>query len=139
MAPSEKIAIPQKPPMVMIDRIVDSTNGLVTSAFLILPGNVFCHRGRFTEAGLIENMAQTAAAAAGLKSDGDGRPPRIGFIGGIRDLVIHHYPEAGQEILTTIEVEHEVFNASVVRGTVKLNGSTIASCQLKIFLQDQTT
>ena len=134
MASFEEINIPQKPPMVMVDRLVRADEVIVESTFLIRDDNVFCDQGIFTEAGLVENMAQTAAAGVGSRSYESGKEPPVGFIGGIRNLKIELYPEAGQVITTRIMVEHEVFNASVVRGEVLLDDRVIASCQLKIFL-----
>ena len=62
MASPEKINIPQKPPMVMVDKLIFAEEKKVVTSFLIRRDNIFCSDGVFTEAGLIENMAQTAAA-----------------------------------------------------------------------------
>ncbi|MBL7137681.1 MAG: 3-hydroxyacyl-ACP dehydratase [Bacteroidales bacterium] len=134
MAPSEKINIPQKPPMVMVDKLITAAHGIVEASFLIKEDNVFCDHGLFTEAGLVENMAQTAAAGVGSKPGIEGKEPPVGFIGGIRNLKILQFPVAGDELFTRITVEHEVLDASVVLGEVFLNNKLITSCQLKIFL-----
>lgn len=134
MASFETVNIPQKPPMVMVDRVTKASEGVVETTFLVREENVLCDRGVFTEAGLVENMAQTAAAGIGAKPDLSGKEPPVGFIGGIRNLKIMRYPAAGDELVTRITVEHEVFDASVVLGEVFLREELIASCQLKIFL-----
>ncbi len=134
MASPEKINIPQKPPMVMVDRLISAEDKEVVTSFLIREDNVFCSDGIFTEAGLIENMAQTAAAGIGAKPATGNEKPPLGFIGGIRRLKINALPEAGQEITTHIQVEYEVANASIVKGRVFLNESVLAECELKIFL-----
>jgi len=118
----------------MVDKLVRAEGGIVETMFLITNDNVFCDHGIFTEAGLLENMAQTAAAGVGSKPDLSGKAPPIGFIGGVRNLKILRFPSAGDELFTRITVEHEVFDASVVHGEVFLNGELITSCQLKIFL-----
>ncbi|TSA26813.1 MAG: 3-hydroxyacyl-ACP dehydratase [Bacteroidetes bacterium] len=120
--------------MVMVDKLLKASEGVVETTFLILENNVFCENELFTEAGLVENMAQTAAAGVGHKPDLQGKEPPVGFIGGIRNLKIQQFPEAGQELFTRITLEHEVFEASVVQGEVFVNDRLIASCQLKIFL-----
>lgn len=134
MASFEKINIPQKPPMVMVDKLVKASEGVVETTFLITDDNVFCDKGIFTEAGLVENMAQTAAAGVGGKAELSGKEPPVGFIGGIRNLKIQKLPSAGDTLFTRITVEHEIFDASVVQGEVFLQDKLIASCQLKIFL-----
>lgn len=134
MASFKEVNIPQKPPMVMVDRLIKAGDGIFETTFLIQQENVFCDNGLFTEAGLIENMAQTAAAGEGAKSGEPGKEPAVGFIGGIRNLKITRYPVCGDELLTRVTLEHEVMDASVVSGVVFLDNELIASCQLKIFL-----
>ncbi|MCX6249036.1 MAG: 3-hydroxyacyl-ACP dehydratase [Bacteroidetes bacterium] len=143
MAPSEKIVadektiglyIPQKPPVVMIGKLLEVTGPKTVTSFLIREDNLFCDEGIFREPGLIENIAQSAAAGAGYLAREKGTEPRVGFIGGIRNLRIHKLPLAGNEIRTEITVEHEVFDASVVNGKTFLEGCCIAECELKIFL-----
>jgi predicted hotdog family 3-hydroxylacyl-ACP dehydratase len=133
MASFEEINIPQKPPMVMVDRLLEIEGKTTVTAFRIKSDNVFCEHGIFREPGLIENMAQTAAAGVGSKPGHEGKPP-LGFIGGIRNLKIHHLPQSGDEIITRVAVEHEVFDATVVTGQIFLKEVLIAECELKIFL-----
>jgi 3-hydroxymyristoyl/3-hydroxydecanoyl-(acyl carrier protein) dehydratase len=132
MASFKEINIPQKPPMVMVDRIVEMDGLTTTTSFVIRENNIFTEDGLFREPGLIENMAQSSACSAGAKP-GITEAPR-GFIGGIRNLVINSFPGVGDEIFTKVTVLHEVFEATVVQGEVFCNGSTVASCELKIFL-----
>jgi len=120
--------------MVMVDELIDTGATIVKTRFRIRPDNIFCQEGLFNEAGLIENMAQTAAARIGSKPSLKTEKPPVGFIGGIRNLAISHYPQAGQEITTTVEVLHEVFNACIVKASVFLRDVKIAGCELKIFL-----
>jgi len=134
MAPFEEINIPQKPPMVMIDRLTGVSDQGTATAFTIRPDNVFCENGLFREAGLIENMAQTAAAGQGAKPGVEKGKAPMGFIGGIRNLKVDRFPAAGQEIMTRITPLHQVFDATIVNGEVFLDGQVIASCELKIFL-----
>jgi predicted hotdog family 3-hydroxylacyl-ACP dehydratase len=134
MASSEEINIPQKPPMVMVDRLVEVVDKTTVTSFLIREDNVFCENGMFREPGLIENMAQTAAAGVGAKPGNTPGNAPLGFIGGIRNLKIDGLPKAGQEIITRVTVLHEVFDATIVQGEIFLNDRLIAGCELKIFL-----
>jgi 3-hydroxyacyl-[acyl-carrier-protein] dehydratase len=134
MASSEEINIPQKPPMVMVDRLVEIVDKTTVTAFLVREDNVFCENGLFREPGLIENMAQTAAAGVGAKPGNPAGKAPLGFIGGIRNLKIFGFPKAGQEIITRVTVLHEVFDATIVQGEIFLNDRLIAGCELKIFL-----
>jgi predicted hotdog family 3-hydroxylacyl-ACP dehydratase len=143
MAPSEEIIagidtitqfIPQKEPMVMIDRLLEVKNKKTVTSLVIVECNIFCSNGLFREPGLIENMAQTAAAGVGYVSKSEGKRLPLGFIGGLRNLQIHELPGIGSEIRTEVTVEHEVFDATVVSGKTFVNDRCIAECELKIFL-----
>ena len=68
MALPQEINIPQKPPMVMVDRLTGVVDNVTTTNFLIRDDNIFCEKGEFREPGLIENMAQTAAAGTGARA-----------------------------------------------------------------------
>jgi len=120
--------------MVMVDRVIRSEGSQTVTAFLIRPDNVFLENGKLAEAGLIENMAQTAAAGTGASPEESGKEPRTGFIGGIKDLTINKLPCTGEEIVTLAVVEHSVLDAKVVRAEVRLNEKVIAGCEIKIFL-----
>lgn len=120
--------------MVMVDRLVEIGNQTTVTTFLIQEDNIFCEDGAFREPGLIENMAQTAAAGVGSKPGNSRGKAPLGFIGGIRKLKIDRFPKVGQEIITRVTVLHEVFDATIVQGEIFLNDLLIASCELKIFL-----
>jgi predicted hotdog family 3-hydroxylacyl-ACP dehydratase len=142
MAPFEKIIadkdqitkfIPQKPPMVMVEKLIVAEGKKTISSLTILPENIFCEDGVLKEPGLIENMAQTAAAGTGYNAVLRQEEPPSGFFGGIRNLVINSLPAIGQVIRTEIIIEHEIFDALVVNGKVYLDDTMIAGCEMKIF------
>jgi predicted hotdog family 3-hydroxylacyl-ACP dehydratase len=118
----------------MIGKLLDSTSNKTVTSLFIKEDNLFCSEGVLRESGLIENMAQTAAAGIGYVSRSAGIEPPMGFIGGLRNLQIYELPEIGTEIRTEIKLEHEVFDARVVSGKIYLKERCIAECELKIFL-----
>ena len=99
------------------------------------------HYGEFIEPGLIENIAQTGAIRAGymfskLKEEDGSLEPPIGYIGAIKSLKIAKLPKVGDHIKTTLSVENQVFDITMVKGVIELKGEVIASCHMKIFVQD---
>jgi 3-hydroxymyristoyl/3-hydroxydecanoyl-(acyl carrier protein) dehydratase len=135
--------IPQRPPVVMVDRLVECTEGLARSSFYITKDNIFVSDGRFSAAGILENMAQTAAARTGwLGRQGEvgaNKTPSIGVIGSVSNARFHLEPEAGMELLTTVIVDHEIFNASIISARTEVQGKLAAEATLKIFLtEDQS-
>ena len=74
--------------MVMIDRLVSAESDSAVSSFLIKTDNIFVEDGKFTEPGLVENIAQTAAAMVGHHCALNKIPVPIGFIAAVKDLKI---------------------------------------------------
>jgi predicted hotdog family 3-hydroxylacyl-ACP dehydratase len=127
--------IPQRPPMVMIGKLLSVSDNKTVTSLLVKEDNIFCEAGVLKEPGLIENMAQTAAAGSGFLSEREQRSPEIGFIGGIKNLRIYQCPPVGSEIITEVVVTHEIFDARIVTGKIFLKEKLIADCELKIFVQ----
>jgi 3-hydroxyacyl-[acyl-carrier-protein] dehydratase len=134
MASPEKVNIPQREPMVMVDEVISHTGIETVTRFTVRTGNVFLENGLFSEPGLIENMAQTAAAGTGVTSTLEKKEAPVGFIGGISKLNIFSLPPAGSELVTRTTVLHTVGNASIVGAEVKCGENSVAACEMKIFL-----
>ena len=127
--------IPQRAPVVMIDTLLACTELSSTTSFTILADNIFCENGFFTEAGLLENIAQTGAAKLGYEYISRNKPVPPGFIGAIKNLEISTFPKMGDTIETSISIDHEVLGVTVITGIVKLNGEQIAKAEMKIIKQ----
>jgi len=121
--------------MVMVDRIIGIIGKKTVTTFLIRDDNVFLEDGFFREPGLIENIAQSAAAGIASVTLNADEEPKTGFIGAIRELKIFKLPKSGDEIRTTVTVTHEILNATVVAGQIILHDELIAECELRIFLE----
>jgi predicted hotdog family 3-hydroxylacyl-ACP dehydratase len=128
------LLIPQRPPFVMIDRLLHSDENITRTAFRVGKENIFVENGRFLEAGLMENIAQTAAAGAGYLSGLENKSVQIGYIGAVKNLEITGLPEIDDELITEIKIESRVFDAGIFSGTVKCNDVVLAKCEMKIFV-----
>ncbi|WP_213087011.1 3-hydroxyacyl-ACP dehydratase [Chitinophaga agrisoli] len=126
--------IPQRAPVVMISGILFAEGKLTRTGLQISPDNIFVQDGVLTPPGLMENIAQTAAARAGYQALQENTAVPMGYIGAVKDLEIFELPPAGAFIETTTEVGHEVFNATMVTGKVTWNGKLMAQCEMKIFI-----
>jgi 3-hydroxymyristoyl/3-hydroxydecanoyl-(acyl carrier protein) dehydratase len=134
--------IPQRPPIVMVDGLKEHTTDSSVSVFHIAPDNIFIADGHFAMPGLIENIAQTVALRAGyehmlrIRSEGGAAiKPAVGFIGEVKSLVVNYLPPVGALIETRVELLHNIFTASVVKGTVMYEGKIAAECEMKVFVQ----
>lgn len=131
--------LPQRPPLIMIDRLTYFDPLVAKTVFTICENHLFCKDGRLEEAGLIENIAQTCAARTGyevrmnLKGDG---AIKIGFIGMIKQMEIYRSPLVGEQLETTVEIIEDIFSTSLVATKVMIGDELIATCDMKIFLTD---
>ena len=128
--------LPQKPPMVMVDKLFACTDQKAVTGFTIEHGNLLVKDDHFSESGLIENMAQSAALMTGWLASTEQKGEQkiqIGVIGAVKDLQVFFLPMAGSEIVTVIEVLYKVGNASIVNGKVSSGDRVSATCELKIF------
>ncbi len=128
--------IPQREPFVLVDRLADWNEEAVKTEFVVKEGHVLVKNGKLIEAGLAENMAQTAAAGAGYELLKNGGAVKLGFIGAISKLKVFFLPEVDSKLTTTVKIEHRVMNVTVVSCEVECSGETAASCGMKIFLID---
>lgn len=127
--------IPQRPPFVMVDDITDATDSSAKTRFTVTKENIFFHHGKLTEPALIENIAQTAAARIGYLCHQNGGPVPVGFIGAVQNLEITRLPLEGELLETEMTIKHQVFNVTLIKGEIHCNGTKIAQCDMKIFIQ----
>jgi hypothetical protein len=126
--------IPQKPPFVMVGKLLHTDEVTTRSSFLINGENVFVKDGLFQEAGLMENIAQTAALRAGYVARGENIPVAVGYIGAVSNFEIFDLPKVNDEIETEITVENQIFDVTVLKGKVWKNENLLARCEMKLFI-----
>ncbi|MBN2275254.1 MAG: hydroxymyristoyl-ACP dehydratase [Bacteroidales bacterium] len=137
MKPSEYAIlelIPQRPPFVMIDRLAEATEKSAKGQLFIKETNVLCHNGSFQEAGLMECIAQTAAAFTGYRQLCANKEIALGYIGAIKNLVIHSLPPANTEIQSEIIVDNELLGYTIVTGKIFQDKTLLAECEMRILL-----
>ena len=125
--------LPQRPPFVMVDCLTDYSDTQSTCCLTVRADNVFFEKGCLTAPGLIEHIAQTCAARLGyyncyVQKTG----VRLGFIGEVKDLNVLRLPREGEMIETTIVVEQEIFDVTLVTAEVRVGAEVIATTRLKI-------
>lgn len=126
--------IPQRPPFVMIDRLIHYSEKKIISGFTIPKGNILATERHFSAAGLIENMAQTIALHTGYKYYLANKPAPKGYIGAIKSAEVLTLPRVGQELITTIEIIHDIMNVTLVEAQVVRDGELLARSQMKTAL-----
>ncbi len=121
--------------MVMIDCLVHAEEKTAGGKLLITRSNVFCHNGYLLEAGLVEFIAQTAAAWTGYKQLSIGQEVRLGFIGSVKNLVVYSLPAADTEIGSELVLDSEVLGYTIIIGKVFQSDNLLAECEMRIKLE----
>ncbi|HWD86729.1 MAG TPA: hypothetical protein VG367_01295 [Mucilaginibacter sp.] len=129
--------IPQKPPFVMVGTLVSTNENTTLSSFIISDDNIFVKDNVFQEAGLMENIAQTAALRAGYIAQKENKPVAVGYIGAVSHFEIFDLPRVGDEITTMIASQNQIFDITVLSGRVWLNDKLIAQCEMKVFSRSE--
>ncbi len=132
--PNAAALIPQKPPFVMIDRLLDCDEARTKTDTRVRVENIFVKNGEFREPGLIEAIAQTAAARVGWLARRENQPVPLGYIGAVNDLEIFALPAVGEVLETEIKIENQIFDVTLVSGQIRCRDALVARCNLKIFL-----
>lgn len=129
--------IPQRPPIVMVDKFygIDEANSY--TGLTITLDNIFIENGKFKEPGIIEHIAQSAAARIGYICQQTNVPVPLGFIGSVDKLTIHSLPLVGKELYTEIKIIQEVAEITLIGAIVKSEDSLVAECRMKIFLKKE--
>ena len=126
--------LPQRPPMVMVDRLLHCDPVVTETEFTVREDNILADDGRLSACGLIENIAQTCAARMGYINLSKGEAVRVGVIGALRDMEIHVLPAVGSTITTRIEVSDEVFGMTLAQASSRCGDALLASGTIKIAL-----
>lgn len=147
--------IPQRPPIVMVDSFLGIEENHSYSGLTVTADNIFCETdkqperneqqegseqpevGKLQEAGIIEHIAQSAAARIGFLYTRQGEKVPLGFIGSVDKLKIYDLPKIGMKLFTEITVVQEVFDITLISAQVRVEEELIAECRMKIFIKKE--
>ncbi|MDO4190459.1 MAG: hydroxymyristoyl-ACP dehydratase [Bacteroidales bacterium] len=130
-----KELIPQREPMLMVDNLDHCEGPIAQSHLEIKADNIFVDNGEFRESGIMEHIAQTAAAQAGYNELIAGNPVVLGFIGSIDKMKITRLPKVGETLHTTIEIGTQIDTITMVHANTTTDNGEVAECSMKIFLK----
>lgn len=128
--------IPQRPPIVMVDAFNGFDGNTSVTTFTVRPDNLFVANGELQESGVIEHIAQSAAARCGYENLSRGETVPLGYIGAVEKLQLFGFPAVGECLTTRIEVLQEVFGITLVAAETKSGDKSVCSCRMKIFIEN---
>lgn len=126
--------IPQKTPFVMVSELISYKNEELVSGFRVLEDNILVVDRLFSEAGVIENMAQSVALHTGYQFFLLKKEAPTGYLGAIKKIEISRLPEVGEFLETTITIVQEFMGITLVQITVNIGQELIAQGQMKTVL-----
>jgi len=129
--------IPQRPPIVMIDSVLSYDSDGIETDFEVKPDNIFLTQGKLSESGMMENIAQSAAARIGYECHLRKVKVPLGFIGGISKVGIFNHPKIGQVVHTKISIEREVMGVTLIKGICYLGAEIMMECEMKIVVASE--
>lgn len=128
--------IPQRPPIVMVDLLQNVTESEADTGLLIKEDNIFTQNGQLQEPGLIEHIAQSAAAFAGFRGYASGEEPKLGYIGELKRLFLYARPDVGARLSTHLRVLGEAAGITLLAAETRVGDDVVATGQMKIFLKE---
>ena len=128
--------IPQRNPIVMVDTFFWADEESAETGLHVQLGNIFCEGGFLREPGMIEHVAQSAAAFAGYVPFTKGESPKLGFIGEVKKFKIIRLPKVGEFLRTRLRVLGEAAGVTLISAETKSGEEVLATCQMKIFIKE---
>lgn len=125
--------IPQRKPMIMIDALKEAGDQHAITQLTVRADNIFVSEGYLSEPGLVENIAQTAAAQSGYQHRKAGKPVTIGYIAAVKNLVVAQLPPVDTVIETRVRVINQVLNVIIIEGRITQGEMLMCSCEIRIF------
>lgn len=126
--------IPQREPIVMVSELSDVTETSASTALEILAENIFCFNGVLQESGLIEHVAQSAAAFAGYERYSKNLEPKLGYIGEVSKFRVLRLGKVGEKLSTSLKVMAQAEGVTLIAAETKVGEEVIASGRMKIFI-----
>ena len=128
--------IPQRNPIVMVDTFFCADEEGAETGLPVQSGNIFCQGDVLSEPGLIEHVAQSAAAFAGYLPYTKGETPKLGFIGEVKKFKITRLPKIGEFLHTHLKVLGEAAGVTLIAAETISEYELLATCQMKIFIKE---
>ena len=125
--------LPQQEPFVMVGSLIAFDADSSVTETLIREDNIFVDDGHFSASGMMENIAQTCAARVGFYNKYVlHKDVQVGFIGAVRNYVVHSLAPVGEMVTTRVDILQDVFGMTLANAQVTCRGELIAEAEIKL-------
>ncbi len=124
--------IPQRPPFVMIDNLLEATGDYFKTDFEILRDNIFVENGNLRDFAMIENIAQSSSVglATAKKYSREKKPE--GYLGAVSKLKLYGLPAVNNRIYTKVKLIAQLENMFLLKGETWFNDTKLMECEVKL-------
>ncbi len=130
--------IPQRAPIVMVDKLLEADGDEALTSLTITSSNFFlADDGQLEATGLVEHIAQSASALAGHQAllAGQTEPP-VGYIGEVKKFHCYQRPAIGDELHTKVVLGAAIGGVRIVTGETRVGDILVADTQMKIYIKE---
>lgn len=127
-------AIPHRPPILCIDRILDVDAEHAVTERVVVPGD-HMDGDKAWELAIVEALAQTAAVLDAFQEHKEGPRARHGMLVGIRRFRMGRRVGAGERIVFRVELVRRISPLTIMRCEAKVGEDVIASGEMKFYVE----
>ena len=124
--------IPQRPPFVMIDNLLEATGDYFKTDFEILPDNIFVDDGKLREFAMIENIAQSSSVGLAKTKRYPSEKKPEGYLGAVSKLKLYKLPEINERIYTTVTLIAQFEKMFLLKGVTWFSDTKLIECEIKL-------
>ena len=124
--------IPQRPPFVMIDNLLEASGDYFKTDFRILPDNIFVENGKLREFAMIENIAQSSSVGLANAKKYSAKKKPEGYLGAVSKLKLYGLPVVNDRIHTAIKLIAQLDNMFLLKGETWVNDKKLMECEVKV-------
>lgn len=126
--------LPQRAPILMVDEVWAEDADHAHTQLSVRADNYFLNGETLLEAGIIELIAQSAAAMVGARSIGE--EAHLGYIGELKNIRIMRLPRLQETLCTKVAVVAEANGISLIEASVSVGEEVIAAGMMKVFVEE---
>lgn len=131
MFPSVEHLLPHKPPMRLVDTLLEAGDSVILASATLRPDCLFVDAGGGIAVEIYpELVAQTFAAGAALRAGSRGQ----GYLAAVKDAAFLEQASIGETLHIRALLAARIGDIALVTGEVRRSTSLLAHLELKIFL-----
>jgi len=127
--------IPQRAPVVVVGALLSYSEWGAETSYVVEEDSWYSVNGHIDEQGIMEHVAQSAAAWGGYPGYLQGKMPKLGYVAEFSKFEILRMPGIGSELRTTLTSLGSAAGVTLMEAETVSGGKIVAHGKLKIYLE----